>query len=278
MSDAAPGPASAGQADDRTPYGIAMDALEDILELDVSSATFEQARTIAMDAHALTFGNRPRRAAREPDAPRSLDGLMPMGLHFDDADPVARCLVKDCHWHAHGDAMNDAVLAWSAHLADKHRLDWPDDEPPQPAPDLGQRLGEAEDELAEAGRVIDNYRDEHRRLTADNERLRARIAELSKALGEAARHVEPVDQNSELAIGGWLELAKRETDQIGQFAQPVPELAAAMAETASQELAEAMRESRRFRDALQQVAKHIGTDSTQARILARIAKRALEGK
>lgn len=59
---------------------------------------------------------------------------------------------------------------------------------------------------------------------AEIEMLGARIAELSEALTEAAGHVEAVDQNSELAIGGWLELAKRETDQIGQFAQPAPEL------------------------------------------------------
>lgn len=59
-------------------------------------------------------------------APRSLDGLMPMGLHFDDADPVAVCLVGNCQWHAHGDAMIDATTAWTSHLADVHRLDWPD--------------------------------------------------------------------------------------------------------------------------------------------------------
>lgn len=58
---------------------------------------------------------------------RSLDGLMPMGLHFDDADPVARCLVKDCRWHGHGDSMTDAVTAWVKHLGADHRLDWPED-------------------------------------------------------------------------------------------------------------------------------------------------------
>lgn len=63
--------------------------------------------------------------------------------------------------------------------------------------------------------------------------LRARVAELSGALAEAIRHVEPVDQNSELAIGEWQELAKRGTEEFPQFAreQPAPELAAAMAET-----------------------------------------------
>jgi hypothetical protein len=44
---------------------------------------------------------------------------------------------------------------------------------------------------------------------AEIEMLRARVAELAEALGEAAGHVEPVDQNSELAVGRWLELAKR---------------------------------------------------------------------
>jgi hypothetical protein len=64
--------------------------------------------------------------------------------------------------------------------------------------------------------------------------------------------------------------------------QPAPELAAdlsdAMRETASRELAEAMAESRRFRDALQQVAKHHEHDSAAVRVIAKIAKRALEGK
>lgn len=48
----------------------------------------------------------------------------PVSLHFDDADPVAECHVRGCHWHAHGDSLNDAVLAWTKHLSDKHRKDW----------------------------------------------------------------------------------------------------------------------------------------------------------
>lgn len=44
---------------------------------------------------------------------------------------------------------------------------------------------------------------------AEIELLNARVAELAEALGEAAGHVEPLDQNSELAVGRWLELAKR---------------------------------------------------------------------
>ena len=67
-------------------------------------------------------------AAQQPQPARSLDGLMPMGLHFDDADPVARCLVKDCQWHGHGDAMVDATRAWTMHLGEAHRRDWPDDD------------------------------------------------------------------------------------------------------------------------------------------------------
>lgn len=56
------------------------------------------------------------------------------------------------------------------------------------------------------------------------------------------------------------------------------ELAAAMAETASRELAAAMAESRRYRDALAEVASHDNDPITQVRIIARAAKRALEGK
>ena len=52
--------------------------------------------------------------------------MIAMTLHFDDADPVATCMVKDCGWHAHGDSINDAVLAWTAHLTAKHRGDWGD--------------------------------------------------------------------------------------------------------------------------------------------------------
>lgn len=55
--------------------------------------------------------------------------LMPMGLYFADADPVAQCMVKSCQWHGHGDSINDAVLAWTAHLTADHRADWPDDHP-----------------------------------------------------------------------------------------------------------------------------------------------------
>ena len=46
------------------------------------------------------------------------------------------------------------------------------------------------------------------------------IRQLRAALAEAAGHVEPAGQNSELVIAGWLELAGRETDHTGQFAQP----------------------------------------------------------
>jgi hypothetical protein len=48
----------------------------------------------------------------------------PMSLHFSDADPVAECHVRDCRWHGHGDSLNDAVTAWTAHLTAKHREDW----------------------------------------------------------------------------------------------------------------------------------------------------------
>jgi hypothetical protein len=58
---------------------------------------------------------------------RSLDGLMPMGLSFSDADPISHCLVGECRWHGHGDSMTDAVTAWTKHLAETHRHDWPED-------------------------------------------------------------------------------------------------------------------------------------------------------
>jgi hypothetical protein len=48
----------------------------------------------------------------------------PMSLHFDDADPVAECHVRECRWHGHGDSINDALRAWSAHLSHEHREDW----------------------------------------------------------------------------------------------------------------------------------------------------------
>lgn len=57
---------------------------------------------------------------------RSMTGLMSMGLRFADADPVAWCLIGDCRWHGHGDSINDAVLAWTAHLTAVHREDWPE--------------------------------------------------------------------------------------------------------------------------------------------------------
>lgn len=54
-----------------------------------------------------------------------------MSLHMDDADPVVTCLIPkqagpggQCGWHAHGDAVNDAVTAWTAHLTAEHRDDW----------------------------------------------------------------------------------------------------------------------------------------------------------
>lgn len=48
----------------------------------------------------------------------------PMSLHFDDIDPTAQCHVGECRWHAHGDSVNDAALAWTKHLSAQHRDDW----------------------------------------------------------------------------------------------------------------------------------------------------------
>lgn len=66
--------------------------------------------------------------ADEDAIQRELAGVreMTMGLSFSDADPVARCHVGDCKWHGHGDSINDAVRAWTAHLTAVHRSDWPD--------------------------------------------------------------------------------------------------------------------------------------------------------
>lgn len=51
-------------------------------------------------------------------------GAATLSLHFDDADPVAECHVKECRWHGHGDSLKDAVTAWAEHLAREHREDW----------------------------------------------------------------------------------------------------------------------------------------------------------
>ena len=61
---------------------------------------------------------------------RAAAGVHPIGmsLHFEDADPVATCLVGECRWHGHGDAMVDAANAWVAHIASEHRSDWGDDQ------------------------------------------------------------------------------------------------------------------------------------------------------
>lgn len=56
------------------------------------------------------------------------DHPIAMSLHFDDVDPISTCLVGGCHWHAHGDSLNDAVLAWTRHVAQMHRQDWADEE------------------------------------------------------------------------------------------------------------------------------------------------------
>jgi len=48
----------------------------------------------------------------------------PMSLHFEDTDPVAECHLEDCKWRGHGDSLNDAVQAWTGHLASKHSADW----------------------------------------------------------------------------------------------------------------------------------------------------------
>lgn len=40
---------------------------------------------------------------------------MTFELEFDDADPVVTC---ECGWHAHGDAVIDALTSLSRHLPD----------------------------------------------------------------------------------------------------------------------------------------------------------------
>lgn len=51
-----PGGKTPAQAGDLTPYGVAVEALEDILELDTGSASFEDARAIASRAHFRAIG------------------------------------------------------------------------------------------------------------------------------------------------------------------------------------------------------------------------------
>ena len=72
--------------------------------------------------------NVPPMVTRWIEAP---EGAALMALHFDDADPVARCLIAktagpsgQCGWHGHGDSINDAVKAWTGHLTAEHRDDW----------------------------------------------------------------------------------------------------------------------------------------------------------
>ena len=66
-------------------------------------------------------------------------------------------------------------------------------------------------------------------------------------------------------------------------AAPAPDTAMAdsgeaMREAASRELASAMAESRHYREALAEIASHDNDPITQVRIIARAARRALEGK
>lgn len=106
-----------------------------------AKAAIKAQPTFTPEQVGLVAGTVAGQIARERDQARAelaglckrLDGLMPMGLYFDDADPVARCLVGDCKWHAHGDAMVDATTAWARHLAADHQRDWPDDEDRAPA-------------------------------------------------------------------------------------------------------------------------------------------------
>ena len=57
---------------------------------------------------------------------RETEDVIGMSMHFSDADPIVQCLIKDCPKHFHGDSMNDAIGAWSAHLSKEHREDWGD--------------------------------------------------------------------------------------------------------------------------------------------------------
>ena len=67
----------------------------------------------------------PRRTGEMPTLTRP-PGSIGMTLIFEDADPVATCHTGICRSHFHGDSVNDAVLAWTAHLAADHRSDWND--------------------------------------------------------------------------------------------------------------------------------------------------------
>ncbi len=55
---------------------------------------------------------------------RSSDDNIGMSMHFNDASPVAVCLVLSCQMRFHGDSRNDAMEAWSAHVSKDHREAW----------------------------------------------------------------------------------------------------------------------------------------------------------
>lgn len=63
------------------------------------------------------------------EAPPVAPAAHPIGmtLHFEDVTPVATCTVIGCRRCFHGDSVNDAVLAWTAHISRDHRGDWGDD-------------------------------------------------------------------------------------------------------------------------------------------------------
>lgn len=83
------------------------------------------------------------------------------------------------------------------------------------------------------------------------------VTELRTALREAASHVEPLDQNSELAIGRWLALAG-ETDQPGQFASTaeIPQYSATP-ERAGQAAPEVAAELSRMREMIRVIAAEL---------------------
>ncbi|WP_327066837.1 hypothetical protein [Kitasatospora sp. NBC_01302] len=72
--------------------------------IDVTSAEF----AAALEQHGVEVVH------QEPFAPR-------MELGWNDCDPVATC---HCDARCVGDSVNDAVLAWAAHLTAAHKGEW----------------------------------------------------------------------------------------------------------------------------------------------------------
>ena len=88
----------------------------------------------SLDAAAAEVGRQLHGGPADPDdirlasdvllavaSARPAGELAGMTLNFSDCDPVSACTVTGCGWTAHGDSINDALIAWGAHATMKHR-------------------------------------------------------------------------------------------------------------------------------------------------------------